>query len=127
MIAAIGTDILEIGRLERVIAENGDAFLKKVFTESELQNAAKKGKAAVSYYAGRWCSKEAVSKMLGTGIGKDCSWLDITVKNDENGAPSVELSGNARKRAEALGITRVLISISHERHYCTATVIGCRD
>ena len=127
MIAAIGTDILEIGRLERVIAENGDAFLKKVFTESELQNAAKKGKAAVSYYAGRWCSKEAVSKMLGTGIGKDCSWLDITVKNDENGAPSVELSGNAKKRAEALGITRVLISISHERHYCTATVIGCRD
>lgn len=127
MIAAVGTDILEIDRLERVIADNGDAFLKKIFTESELRDSAKRGKAAISFYAGRWCSKEAVSKMLGTGIGKDCSWLDITVKNDENGAPSVILSGNAKKRAESLGITRVLISISHERHYCTATAIGCRD
>ena len=127
MIVAIGTDILEIGRLERVIAENGDAFLKRIFTESELRDAAGKGKAAISFYAGRWCSKEAVSKMLGTGIGKDCSWLDITVKNDENGAPSVELSGKAKKRAEALGIVRVLISISHERHYCTATAVGCGD
>ena len=127
MIVAIGTDILEIDRMKRVIADNGEAFLNRVFTASERLDASSRGNAALSFYAGRWCTKEAVSKMLGPGIGKNCSWHDITVRNDENGVPFVTLSGAAEKRAEILGIARILVSISHERHYCVATAVGCGD
>ena len=127
MIVAIGTDILEIDRLERAVSENGDAFLERVFTAAERKEASRRGNAAISCYAGRWCAKEAVSKMLGTGIGKECSWQDITVENNENGSPSVTLSGRAKSKAESLGLSRIHLSISHERHYCVATVIGCGE
>ena len=62
--------------------------------------------------------------MLGTGIGKDCSFQDITILNNEKGAPYVTLTGAAKQKADSLGITKIHISISHEQHYCIATVIG---
>ena len=120
----IGTDILEIDRLEQSMLRSGGEIIRRILTPAEQEIAAQKGRAATSYYAGRWCAKEAISKMLGTGIGKDCSFQDITVLNDELGAPYVILSGAAKAKAESLGITKIHISISHEDHYCIATVIG---
>lgn len=120
----IGTDILEIARLEQAIIRSKGEIIKRILTPEEQEIAAQKGRAATSYYAGRWTAKEAVSKMLGTGIGKECSFQDITILNNEKGMPYVILSGAAKVRAEALGITKIHISISHEKHHCTATVIG---
>lgn len=120
----IGTDILEIDRLEQSIRRSNGEIMKRVLTPAEQEVAAQKGRAVISYYAGRWCAKEAISKMLGTGIGKDCSFQDITILNDELGAPYVILSGAAKAKADSLGITKIHISISHEEHYCIATVLG---
>ena len=120
----IGTDILEIERLENAMIRSGGEIIRRILTPQEQEIAAQKGRAATSYYAGRWTAKEAVSKLLGTGIGKDCSFQDITVLNDEKGSPYIILSGAAKARAESLGITKIHVSISHEEHYCIATVIG---
>lgn len=120
----IGTDILEIERLEQAMIRSRGEIIKRILTPEEQKIAAQKGRAVTGYYAGRWTAKEAVSKMLGSGIGKDCSFQDITVLNDEKGAPYVVLSGAAKEKAESLGITKILVSISHEEHYCIATVIG---
>ena len=120
----IGTDILEIERLEQAMIRSRGEIIKRILTPEEQKIAAQKGRAVTGYYAGRWTAKEAVSKMLGSGIGKDCSFQDITVLNDEKGAPYVVLSGAAKEKAESLGITKIHVSISHEEHYCIATVIG---
>ena len=120
----IGTDILEIERLEQAMIRSRGEIIKRILTPEEQKIAAQKGRAVTGYYAGRWTAKEAVSKMLGSGIGKDCSFQDITVLNDEKGAPYVVLSGAAKEKAESLGITKIHVSISHEEHYCLATVIG---
>lgn len=120
----IGTDILEIERLEQALQRTGGKILEHILTPEERKIAETKGKAAIGFYAGRWTAKEAVSKMLGTGIGKDCSFQDITILNNEKGAPYVTLTGAAKQKADALGITKIHISISHEQHYCIATVIG---
>ena len=120
----IGTDILEIQRLEQALTRSGEPFLKRILTPAELELASRKGAAAIGFYAGRWAAKEAVSKMLGTGIGKDCSFQDISVLNEESGAPYIILSGAAKAKADALGITKIHISLSHEEHYCLAMVIG---
>ena len=120
----IGTDILEIKRLENALLRSAGEIIKRILTPEEQTVAAQKGRAATSFYAGRWTAKEAVSKMLGTGIGKDCSFQDITILNNEKGAPYVILSGAAKAKADALGISKIHLSISHEEHYCIATVIG---
>jgi holo-[acyl-carrier protein] synthase len=120
----IGTDILEIERLNQAMIRSRGEIIKRILTPQEQEIAAQKGRAATGYYAGRWTAKEAVAKMLGTGIGKDCSFQDITILNNEKGAPYVTLAGAAKQKADSLGITRIHISISHEQHYCIATVIG---
>lgn len=120
----IGTDILEIARLEQTMIRTGGEIIRRILTPEEKEVAAQKGRAVTGYYAGRWTAKEAISKMLGTGIGKDCSFQDITVLNDEKGAPYVILSGAAKEKADSLGITKIHLSISHEEHYCVAMVIG---
>lgn len=125
MIIGIGTDILEIKRLEDALRANKERFLGRFLTPEERNAAAERGKAELSYCAGRWAAKEAVAKMLGTGIGKDCSFQDIIVRNQEKGAPEVFLRGAAEKKAASLGIRKIFLSISHEEHYCVATAIGC--
>ena len=120
----IGTDILEIQRLEEAYRKHGRKFLEHFLTPDELKIADSKGMAISGFYAGRWAAKEAVSKMLGTGIGKDCSFQDINILNNEKGAPFVTLSGAAKAKANALGISKIHISISHEQNYCVAMVVG---
>ena len=124
MIIGIGTDILEIQRLQDAIERN-EQFLCRILTPEERMYGENRGAAALFYYAGRWAAKEAVSKMLGTGIGKDCSWQDISVRNHPSGEPEVILTGKALEKAGKMGIRKIFLSISHEKHYCVATVIGC--
>src|SRR3954451_7270383 len=118
-IVGIGTDIVEVVRIAQMIEKHGEVFLGRVFTPREIRYCQAR-KHATEHYAGRWAVKEAVLKCLGTGWSKGISWTDLEVRNDFSGAPRVRLTGAARERADALGVSDIWISISHCRAYATA-------
>lgn len=121
-ILGIGTDIVEMARLEEAFARHGDRFKQRLLTDAELLLAAERNHT-VSFYAGRWAAKEACAKALGCGIGKSCSFTDIEILNDENGRPQLQLNGTSRQTFEQLGGKNILLSISHEHRYAVATVV----
>lgn len=121
-IVGIGTDIVEMERLNGVFKRHGDHFRKRILTERELELAAARNHT-ISFYAGRWAAKEACSKALGCGIGEKCAFTDIEIVNDADGRPQISLRGNARATMEEKGGKSIHLSISHERHYAVATVI----
>lgn len=123
MVIGIGTDIVEIGRIRGMIERHGDSFLNRCFTADEIAYADKHRDAAVRF-AGRWAAKEAVVKVLGTGFVKGITFHDIEVLPLHTGQPRIQLSGEAAGIAAEMGITNVLITISHADHYATATAIG---
>ena len=122
MTIAIGTDILEIERLQNVYAKQGDKMVARILTPIERQRFENIQSAAVriSFLAKRWCAKEAIAKALGTGIAKGVSWQNIEVINLASGAPEVNLSGTALAQLNAIGGKKALISLSDERLYCVA-------
>ncbi len=122
MILGMGTDIVEISRIRKLLKKNPAEFLSRVYTENELQESGNK-KNSAEYLAGRWAVKEALSKALGCGIGADCNWKDISTTNDSKGAPKVHLSGLASKTAKTKSSRKIHVSISHEKHYACSTVI----
>ena len=122
-VIGIGTDIVECLRIAQMIERHGELFLTRVYTPGEVEYCSGR-KAATQHYAGRWAAKEAVLKALGTGWARGISWRDIEVRNDEGGRPSIALGGGAREASERLGITDVLISISHCRTHATAYSIA---
>lgn len=124
MILGLGVDVIEIERIGNVIRRHGGAFLNHVFTESEQADAPEHAEAAAAYYAGRWSAKEAVAKVLGTGIGEHCAWKDIHISRHASGRPSVALTGAAATTAADLGVKYLHISISHERKLACASAVG---
>ena len=116
-IYGIGTDIIEISRIEKAINQTS-LFKRKVYTEKEIEHIEKKKHPYVSY-AGRFAAKEAVSKAFGTGV-YGFSLSDIEILNDELGKPYVTLYNTIKEKAEGL---TVQISISHSREYAVSTVI----
>ena len=119
MIVGIGTDIVEIDRI--IKAPNIDKFIDKYFTNEESKLFMKKK----SSIAGNFATKEAVSKVFGTGVRK-FSLKDIEVLRDELGKPYVNLYNNARKIADDLKISTIHISISDTDKYAIAYAIGER-
>ncbi len=122
MIYGLGTDIIEISRIKKIIKKHNDSFLKRVFTQNEIF-IGKKHKEPYTFYAGRWAAKEAFAKALGTGIGEHCNWTDIEIMNNQNGKPICSVSGKAEKVIKNSKISKIHISISHEKDYATSTVI----
>jgi holo-[acyl-carrier protein] synthase len=126
-IIGTGIDIVEIDRIEDMIKRWDTHFLSKVFSAEEQSYSSEKARPS-QHLAGRFAVKEAVSKAFRTGIGPHFGWLDIEVeRNAESGAPSVRLHGKAAEYAEATGVSRVLISLSHTRHYAVANAILISD
>lgn len=123
MIIGLGTDIVEIDRVRSMIEKHGDSFLCRCFTGAEIAYADRHRDSAVRF-AGRWAAKEAVVKVLGTGFVKGITFHDIEVLPLDSGQPRIELSGGASRIAQTMGITSVLITISHARMYATATAVG---
>ena len=105
MIIGIGSDLIDITRVAKVIARHGDRFLDRVFTEAERARAerrAKNEKMVVATYAKRFAAKEAMSKALGTGIRQGVWWRDMGVVNLPGGRPSMKLTGGALARLQKL-------------------------
>jgi holo-[acyl-carrier protein] synthase len=114
-----GVDILEIDRLRESILRHGERFLDRIFTQNEIYETGKK----VESLAVRFAAKEAVSKALGTGIGK-ISWKDVEILRGDGNQPILRLLGKAEVIAKELGITTWSITLSHTSNLAIAFVIG---
>ena len=119
MLAGIGNDITECARIQQALERHGDSFLDHFLTAREQAESG----GRLSYYAGRWAAKEAISKALGCGIGEHCAFTDIEILNNPEGKPEAVLSGAAKQTAERLKTARILLSISHERQYAAAVAV----
>ena len=105
MIIGIGSDLIDIRRVEKVIERHGERFLSRIFTDAESARAgrrAKNHKMVVATYAKRFAAKEACSKALGTGIRQGVWWRDMGVINLPGGRPSMKLTGGALARLTKL-------------------------
>ncbi|MEO0237166.1 MAG: holo-ACP synthase [candidate division WOR-3 bacterium] len=113
-----GIDIIEIKRIKEKFEKNRK-FKEKIFTENELKQV--KG-LEIEYIvlAGKWASKEAFSKALGTGIGKELDWKDIEILNDISGKPEIRISQDLVKKYK---IDQISLSISHIKDYAIASVL----
>lgn len=118
-IKGIGTDIIEIDRIEKILNRYGQKFLDRLFTVEE-QKYCQKHRNFCQHFAGRFAAKEAVAKALGTGISKNIIWTDIEIINNEQGKPQVYLSQKIRN--EYCDPT-IHLSISHAKKYAVATAI----
>ncbi len=117
-----GIDLVETARIERAIDRQGEAFLKRVFTDAERAYCESQAKSAGSY-AARWAAKEAVAKALGCGIGADASLVEIEVIREASGQPVIKLHGTAAACAARMGVTEVRISLTHTEHYAAAFAV----
>ena len=116
---AVGIDIIEVDRVRKVFEHHGERFLKRVFTEIEVRQC--RGRA--EKLAGRFAAKEAISKALGTGI-HGVAWREMEVVQLRTGRPSVRLHGNAKRRAEQLGLSAFDVSIADLAHLSIAIAVG---
>ena len=122
MIYGVGTDIVNIDRIQKIILKNREGFIKRVLTEHEQALFANKAYSA-AFCAKRFAAKEAFSKALGTGIGKVVSFQDLTVRNNENGKPHFIPSEKLRLYLLEKGIKKAHLSISDESQNAVAFVI----
>jgi len=101
VILGIGSDLIDIRRIERTIERFGDRFLDRVFTPVERQRSDRRANRAESY-AKRYAAKEACSKALGTGFRRGVYWRDLGVVNERGGKPTLVLTGGALERLKAM-------------------------
>lgn len=114
-----GIDLVEVDRLAKTIERYGNRFLTRVFTENELRHC--RGNAY--QLAARFAAKEAVSKVLGTGL-QGITWRDIEIVTEASGKPTVRLHGRAAQRAAQLNLENFALSLSHTREHAIALVIA---
>jgi holo-[acyl-carrier protein] synthase len=125
-IAGLGTDIVECVRIRKMIADHGELFLQRVYTDKEIRYCQARRQAA-EHFAGRWAAKEAVLKALGTGWRRGISWRDVEIRNDPSGQPKVAVRGEAKEIAKRMQLKDILITISHCRQFATAYAIAVRQ
>jgi len=124
-ILGIGTDIVNIQRIKKVLKSKNNTFKKRVFSEKEIAYCEKK-KNSSSFYAKRFAAKEALSKALGTGIRKGINFRDIEIINDNFGKPSILLKGTtATFLKKKINNKKYLIhlSLSDDVPWAQATVV----
>ncbi len=103
MIIGIGSDILDIRRIERTIERHGDRYRDRIFTPAEKAKAEKRTeRIRAATYAKRFAAKEAASKALGTGFRAGVFWRDLGVVNLPSGQPTLRLTGGAAERLKAI-------------------------
>lgn len=101
MIVGLGSDLIDIRRIEKTLARFGDRFIQRVFTETEQKKSDRRAQRAASY-AKRFAAKEACSKALGTGFSRGVFMKDMGVVNLPSGAPTMALTGGAAARLQTL-------------------------
>ena len=126
MIIGIGSDLIDIRRVERTLERYGERFLNRVFTDIERKKSDRRAARAASY-AKRFAAKEACAKALGTGLRKGVFWRDMGVVNLPGGQPTIKLTGGALARLEAItppGLTpRIHLTITDDFPLAQAFVV----
>jgi holo-[acyl-carrier protein] synthase len=118
---AVGTDIIEIARIQRALDDFGERFLLRVYTERERERY----RHRINELAARFAAKEATSKALGTGI-VGIRWKEMEVIGNARGKPVLVLHGKAAERAAELGLTDFSVSLTHSRTDAMAFVVAIR-
>lgn len=122
MIVGTGIDIAEVPRIREVIERHGERFLKRVFTDGEIQYCESKANR-VERYAARFAAKEAGMKAIGTGWNHGVRWRDLEVARKPGGRPTLVLHGKAAEFAAKLGATNIALSLTHTAEQAMAQVI----
>ncbi len=122
MILGIGLDIVATERIARSLTNDGSTFAERVFTAAELEECRERADRALALGA-RFAAKEACFKALGTGWTRGVSFLQVEVRGLEGGQPELQLSGAAAERAQALGVRRIHVSLTHEADVAAAVVV----
>ena len=124
-IFGIGTDIVNIKRMEKSLKQHGNKFKNNIFSKDEITYCEKK-KNSGAFYAKRFAAKEALSKALGTGIRRDIKFKDIEIRNDSYGKPSISLKGDVddylKKKIKRKKYS-IHLSLSDDIPWAQATVI----
>ncbi|WP_198372540.1 holo-ACP synthase [Roseomonas rosulenta] len=128
MIIGIGSDVLDIRRLERTIEKHGDRFLERIFTPTERAKAERRTeRIRTATYAKRFAAKEAASKALGTGFRAGVFWRDLGVVNLPSGQPTLRLTGGAAERLAAITPpghrAEIALTMTDEFPYAQAMVV----
>jgi holo-[acyl-carrier protein] synthase len=118
-IIGIGTDITECLRIARMIERHGELFVNRVYTPDEISYCQNRAQST-QHFTGRWAAKEAVLKALGTGWRRGITWRDVEIRNETSGKPIVATRGGVKEVVEQLGITGILVTISHCRTHAIA-------
>lgn len=116
---AVGIDIIEVERVRKAFEQHGERFLRRVFTGTEIEQC----RGRVSRLASSFAAKEAISKALGTGM-HGIAWRELEVVRLGSGRPSVRLYGNARRRAELLGLSAFDVSMADLQQFCIAIAVA---
>ncbi|NWG04102.1 MAG: holo-ACP synthase [Syntrophaceae bacterium] len=122
MVIGTGIDIVNMDRIERMIARWGDFFLGRVFTEKEIGWCQRRTRPP-ECFATRFAAKEAFLKAIGWGLRHGIQWVDIEVVNDSMGKPSFCFHQKAKEVFNTLHIKKALLTLSHDRPYAVAHVL----
>lgn len=122
LIAGIGVDIVEISRIKQAAKKWSTKFLKRIFTDRELEYSHDKS-IPYQHLAARFAAKEAVLKAIGDSTIHRIEWVNVEILNDEHGRPLVNLSGKAKKIKQEKNISDIIISMSHTRTYAVANAV----
>jgi holo-[acyl-carrier protein] synthase len=122
MIYGIGTDLIEIRRVERALERFGERFARRILCDPELARF-RAHRQPAAYLAKRFAAKEAFTKALGTGIHAPANWHGVWVVNLRSGKPQLEFSAALRALLDQRGVRRAHLSLTDEREMACATVI----
>ncbi|MGO9137440.1 MAG: holo-ACP synthase [Syntrophales bacterium] len=122
MIHGIGTDLVEVSRIERILTKWGDRFLQRVYANGEIEYCNNKAFPAI-HFAARFAAKESFLKSLGIGLGMGVKLREIEVSNNELGSPVLKVNKKIGNILDNLGVNAVHVSMTHTREHAHAIVV----
>ncbi len=120
MIFGIGTDIIEVERIKSLAEQYGDRFLKRIFTQTEIEYCEQFGDKKYLHYAARFAMKESFSKAIGTGLTQGFKFTEVGVVNQPGGKPIIVLDGGMK---EKYGHFKIEVSLTHTEQNAVAFVV----
>ncbi len=121
LIHRVGTDLVEVQRIERLLSER-ENIQSNIFTLEEIRYSQSKS-YPYQHFASRFAAKEALFKALGTGLSGDLDWRDVEVGNERSGKPGLRLSAKTASKAHDMGVVHCMVSMSYTKEYAIAFVL----
>jgi len=122
MIYAVGTDLVAVSRIEKIIEKWHEKFVRKIYSEGEIRYCSSRGYPA-QHFAARFAAKEAFLKGVGLGMAGGVGFRDVEVTTGAGGEPELDFHGRAREMVDRAGITKSHITLSHTDRYAVAFIV----